>query len=377
MEKRAVKDLKGRTRRSGFVRWLPVIVFWAMQVALTATVTVARGQVITRAQSFERSIVSWTVWALVAPVIVSFDRRLPIAKDALFMRFLFHIPLSLCFTALNLYADFAVSALLHSGGRATIPFDVVRDWFTGSFQGRFIYYWVVLLVYSTFDYASNLKEGEIRTAELERLVSESRLAALRARLHPHFLFNALNTISANVERAPRNARRMLEELGELLRLSLEHAEDSEIPLAQEMAFIERYLDRQKARFEERLTTSVKVNADTLHALVPTFILQPLVENAIRYGAAPISKKSLVEIQAWRSDGKLHLRVRDDGRGLPAGWDPERNVGIGISNTRERLQRLYGDREQSFSLVGDAGKGVCVDLEFPFRDSGHQHLDQEA
>ena len=369
MKNRATKELKGRAQRNTLVRWLPVIFFWAMQVALTATATVGRGQVLTRAQSFERSIVSWTVWALVAPIIVSFDRRLPIAKDALFMRFLLHIPLSLCFTALNLYADAAVGALLHPALRpAAISVDVVRDWFTGAFQGRFIYYWVVLLVYSTFDYASNLKEGEIRTAELERLVSESRLAALRARLHPHFLFNALNTISANVERAPRNARRMLEELGELLRLSLEHAEDSEIPLAHEIAFIERYLDLQKARFEERLTATVSVNPDTLHALVPTFILQPLVENAIRYGTAPSSGKGVVEIQAWRSNGKLHLRVKDDGPGLPAGWDPERSVGIGISNTRERLQRLYGHREQTFSLVSNAGKGVCVDLEFPFRDS---------
>jgi two-component system, LytTR family, sensor kinase len=123
-----------------------------------------------------------------------------------------------------------------------LSLDMVRVWLTGPLQGRLIYYWVIPLIYSTFDYASNLKEGEIRRAELERLVSESRLAALRARLHPHFLFNALNTISAHVERAPRSARRMLEELCDLLRLSLAHAETPKIPLAQEIAFNERYLD---------------------------------------------------------------------------------------------------------------------------------------
>jgi two-component system LytT family sensor kinase len=345
-------------------------------VALTATVTVSNGKVLTRTQSFERSIVSWTIWALLAPVIVTFDRRLPVARDALLVRFLFHLPLSFCSTAINLYADSTLTAI-NRGLALPITLDAVREWFTGPFQGRFIYYWVVLLIYSTFDYASHLKEGQVRTAELERLVSESRLAALRARLHPHFLFNALNTISAHVERSPRTARRMLEELGELLRLSLAHAEDAEIPLAQEIGFIERYLDLQKARFEERLTATVKVDPETLHALVPTFILQPLVENAIRYGTAAFSGKSRVEVEAWRSDGKLHLRVRDDGPGLPPGWDPERSTGIGISNTRERLQRLYGEQAQTFKLASDVGKGVCVDLEFPFRDSNVAQRDAHS
>jgi sensor histidine kinase YesM len=164
---------------------------------------------------------------------------------------------------------------------------------------------------------------------------------------------------------------MLEELGELLRLSLAHAEDPEIPLAQEIAFIERYLYLQKARFEERLTARVIVDPDTMHAMVPTFILQPLVENAIRHGTQPRSARSLVEVQAWQDNGQLHLRVRDDGPGLPPGWDAARCVGIGISNTRERLQRLYGDRDQCFKIVSEAGRGVSVDLNFPFRD-GHEH-----
>jgi two-component system LytT family sensor kinase len=339
-----------------------------LQVALTATTTVARGQVLTRTQSAQRSIVSWTVWALLAPLIVSIDRRLPIREYSLFKRFMFHVPLSLLFTALNLYLDFSITSFLNPKLQHSMSTDVLREWLTGQFQGRFIIYWVVLFVYSTFDYAGNLKEEKIRTSELERLVSETRLAALRARLHPHFLFNALNTISAHVEHTPRTARRMLEELGDLLRLTLTHGEDPEIRLAEEIAFVKRYLYFQKERFEERLTVKVEVDNDTLDALVPTFILQPLVENAIHHGIAPQTGGGLVEVLAWREDGRLHLRVQDDGPGLPPGCDQDTSAGIGISNTRERLRRIYGDREQSFKVFSATDRGVCVDLVFPFRDS---------
>jgi two-component system LytT family sensor kinase len=353
------------------VPWLPLVFFWMLQVALTATTTVARGQLLTRTQSAQRSIVSWTVWALLAPLIVSIDRRLPIREQAQFKRFIFHIPLSLFFTVLNLYLDFMITSFLNPKLQLSMSTDVLRDWLTGQLQGRFIIYWVVLFVYSTFDYANVLKEEKIRTAELERLVSEAHLATLRARLNPHFLFNALNTISAYVERTPRTARRMLEELGDLLRLTLTHAEDPEIRLADEIAFVQRYLSFQKERFAERLTVKVAVDNDTLDALVPTFILQPLVENAIPPGIAPQSGGGLVEVRAWREDGRLHLRVQDDGAGLPAGWDQHTNVGIGISNTRERLRRLYGDREQSFRVSSGTNRGVCVDLVFPLRDSGRE------
>ena len=149
-------------------------------------------------------------------------------------------------------------------------------------------------------------------------------------------------------------------------LTLAHAEDSEIPLSQEIAFIERYLYLQKARFDERLTAILKIEPDTLDALVPTFILQPLVENAIRYGMESCSGQIVVEVFAWRNNGRLHLRVEDNGLGLPSGWDLKRSVGNSISNTRERLQRLYGSREQSFEIAGAPRKGARVDLTFPFR-----------
>lgn len=360
---------RSREREKGWARWLPVLFFWLFQVALTSTASGPPGHGYTRPESFEKSILAWGVWALLAPLIVGIDRWLPVSRDAIFKRFLVHIPFSLFFTALNLYSDALITSVINAKP-FPLPAAVIGDALGGLFQARFVVYWLVLFAYITLDYASHLKEREIRTAELEHLVSEARLDVLRAKLHPHFLFNTLNTISAHVEREPRTARRLLEQLGELLRLSLTHAEDQEIPLAQEVAFIERYLELQKARLDDRLEAIVNVEADVLDALVPTFILQPLVENAIRHGTALRMEPGLLEVRAWRTNGQLHLRVQDDGPGLPEGWDPEASAGIGISNTRERLRHLYGNRNQKFEISSDVGRGVRVDLTFPFRDS-HQ------
>lgn len=359
----------GRQKTSGSGRWLPVLFFWLFQVALTSTMNGSRGHPLSRRESIEISLIAWGVWALLAPLIVGIDRWLPLSRDAIFKRFLVHIPFSLFFTGLNLYSDALITASLNSPHSPfPNPIEVLRLDLGGVFQSRFVVYWLVLFAYIMLDYAHHLKERDLRTAELEQLVSEARLEALRAKLHPHFLFNTLNTISALVEREPKTARRLLEQLGELLRLSLTHADAPEIPLAQEIAFIESYFALQKARHEDLLETEINVDPDVLHALVPTFILQPLVENAIRHGTAQRIEKGLVQVRAWRTNGHIHLSVQDDGPGLPPGWDARTTAGIGISNTRERLRHLYGDREQQFEIASAKGSGVRADLCFPFRDS---------
>ena len=158
---------------------------------------------------------------------------------------------------------------------------------------------------------------------------------------------------------------MLEQLGDLLRLALDHAEDQVIPLQRELAFVDRYMKLQKVRYEDRLDVVLDVDPLALQALVPTFILQPLLENAIRHGIATRSTPGQIEIQAWCEGDVLHLSVRDDGPGLATNWDLERDAGVGLSNTRERLRRLYGDG-QSFQIQSPAGTGVQVDVRFPLR-----------
>jgi two-component system, LytTR family, sensor kinase len=345
---------------------LPAIFLWVLFIVVTSTQIAPAGLELTWQQALRRSVLSWTVWALLTPLIIKVDRWLPLSRDALFKRFAIHVPLSLFFTTVKqLLVGDAMALFLRSGPEQSI--DSLGASFKGTFQANVLAYWVVIFLYNTLEYRRHLKEQEIRTAELKRLASQARLEILRAQLHPHFLFNALNTISAHVERSPRTSRYMLEELEGLLRLSLEHSQEQEVPLAQEIAFVKHYLEIQKARFEERLAATVEADPDILQALVPTFILQPIVENAVLYGMSNHLKEGTVEVRAWRDRGQLRMMVQDDGPGLPQGWDPDESVGIGISNTRERLRQLYGDRDQTFDISSEPGKGVRVELSIPFRE----------
>ena len=302
-------------------------------------------------------------------IIIWIDRRLPIERDALVRRFLFHVPLSVIFTVAYTYFNYANLTLLDAPRDASLLAGGVlaTAWRVIHRNGTF-FYWVIVGTYIAVDYQNHLKNRLVRTAELERLLSDARLNVLRTQLQPHFLFNALNAISAHVESEPRTARLMLERLGDLLRLSLDHIDHQEIGLDQELAFVERYLQLQAMRFEDRLDVSMNLAPDVQDALVPSFILQPLVENAVQHGAAARSAHGTIAVEAWRDNGQVHLAVRDNGPGLPAGWSMDRNQGIGIANTRERLRHLYGEQNQSLKISEEPGGGVRVDLSLPFRSS---------
>lgn len=352
-------------------RWIWALGLWALLVLIFSTRTEMRGEPfvwvsLTWSQSLRIAASQWTTWALLSVLIVWIDRRLPVRRDALLPRFLLHVPLSLIFTIAYTYIhqggllwllDAPRDPSLLAGGLTATSWRVIH-------RNTTFFYWVIVGVYIALDYQGHLKNRVIRTAELERLLANARLDTLRAQLHPHFLFNALNAISANVEERPRQARQMLEQLGDLLRLSLAHSEAQEITLAQELSFVDRYLKLQAVRFEDRLRVSLRPDPQVLDALVPPFILQPLVENAVRYGTSQRREITSVEVDAWRQNGHVCLRVRDDGPGLPPDWRIEEHAGIGLSNTRERLRHLYGPDKQSFDIQSPPGGGVSVELRLP-------------
>jgi two-component system, LytTR family, sensor kinase len=355
----------GRSRH-----WLAAFAFWTLVILLYSTGTEMRGQPLNWSQSLRTALAAWVGWALLVPLILRVDRLLPVARDALIPRLLLHIPLSLVFTLAFTLLFYGASQLL---GAAVDPEMFARN--PASLFSRFnwLVYWVIVGGYVASEYQDQIRDRKVQTLELERLLAQSRLEMLRTQLHPHFLFNALNAISAHVEGAPRTARWMLEQLGDLLRLSLDHGEEQEIALQQELAFVDRYLKLQKIRYEDRLDVIVDVDPRALRAYVPTFILQPLLENAIRHGIATRSVPGQIEIQARQEGETLRVSVLDDGPGLPQGWDPERGLGVGLSNTKERLKRLYGD-SQSFKIGSNTnGGGVRVDLTLPYR----QYVDTPA
>lgn len=231
------------------------------------------------------------------------------------------------------------------------------------FTIAFLIYWSIIGISHAWTNHLRYRQRELEATRLREQLAQARLQALKMQLHPHFLFNALHAASSLMDEDVKAARRMLARLSELLRATIDaDAEAEEIPLAQELEFLEGYLEIEKVRFRERLRVDFDVDEAALGVRVPPFLLQPLVENAIRHGVAPRADGGRVTIRATRTDGAVRLVVEDDGPGLgPAAV--EGAGGIGLRNTRQRLQELYGDAH-GFTLGGGSKGGVKVTIDLP-------------
>lgn len=202
---------------------------------------------------------------------------------------------------------------------------------------------------------------------LEARLARAQLEALELQLHPHFLFNTLNAITALIVQEPRSAQRIVSGLSELLRFSLGRAGEQEVTLERELDLLGHYIEIQEVRFPDRLCVEVDVEPGLLTALVPSMILQPLVENSIRHGIAPRAARGRVDVRAARVGDSLRLTVRDDGLGAAANVRRAESGGVGLSNTRARLQHLYGDAHEMRAGPVDAG-GFLVTIDIPFHTS---------
>jgi two-component system LytT family sensor kinase len=235
------------------------------------------------------------------------------------------------------------------------------------FHSDLFTYAVIVTVWHALEYYRKVREHERTATELEKNLALARLQALRTQLQPHFLFNTLNSITTLNHDDPKAANRMIARLSELLRMSLESDGAQEVPLSRELDFLHGYLDIQRIRFGERLTVHLDADSNTLDALVPNLLLQPLVENAICHGIAPFSKPGEVRISARRDQKSLYLQVSDSGPGMTVEKISERGRGVGLANTRARLQELYG-HAQRFDLANGTERGFRVEVRIPFVES---------
>jgi two-component system LytT family sensor kinase len=241
---------------------------------------------------------------------------------------------------------------------------IQRAWFLN----EFIVYVAVLATAFARDffirYRARREEAmrlQEKTARLQMQLADARLDALRMQLNPHFLFNTLHAVSALVERDPKGVRRMIARLSELLRTTLE-TQEPEVTLAHEIAFLQRYLDIMRIRFQGRLEVSMRIAPDVESALVPNLILQPLVENAIRHGVEKLEGVGRIDIEARRDGERLHISVRDNGPG--AAKDAGATAtGLGLRNTRARLEQLYGT-EQELAMRRDE-RGFAAEVRLPY------------
>jgi signal transduction histidine kinase len=242
----------------------------------------------------------------------------------------------------------------------TLPGHSRPFWFI--FLNAFVIYLGILAVGHARVYSLQYQERRAQATRLQAELAQVQLDALRRQLDPHFLFNTLNAVSTLVERDPRGVRRMIARLSELLRHSLEGADVPEIPLRQELALLDCYLDIMRVRFQGRLSVEMHVDGCALNCLVPSLILQPLVENAIRHGVERVRGMGRIEVWSVVDGETVTLRVVDNGPGVT---DATSRWGVGLRNTVARLERLYGGRTR-FTLQAAVGGGTVAEVQLPFR-----------
>ncbi|MBM3726054.1 MAG: hypothetical protein FJW40_11590 [Acidobacteria bacterium] len=213
------------------------------------------------------------------------------------------------------------------------------------------------------------EETRLKASQLEAQLARAQLQALKMQLHPHFLFNTLHTISELIHADPATAETMIVRLSDFLRLTLDHVGIPEVTLMQEVEFVKRYLEIEKMRFEDRLRVEMELDTPTLYARVPNLVLQPLVENALRHGLARRTRDGLLSIRSTRENGHLTIRVFDNGSNGAGAVEKPGAVtiqeGVGISNTRRRLQQIYGV-DHSLEMSHQPGGGFEVMIRVPFR-----------
>lgn len=350
--------------------WLWIISIWLGIGLFNATQTVfsIRTDGIHHAlgRLFVTQMVALLPWVLATPIIQLLGRRFPLTHWRPISNWFVH--LAAC-AVIGLVAAAWVAGLeelinpwdLSSGPGAFAPL-FVSNFYNGSLSALVLYASILAISY-VFDSKERLARQQVEIARMSEALSKAQLYALRRQLEPHFLFNALNSISGFVrEQKTDPALSMIAGLSDFLRRVLEESDRQEAPLGDEMDFVQKYLDIQKARFADRLNLDVRVPDELLSAQLPTLILQPLAENAVKHGIAKRAQGGTIRISAFRSGGMLNLTVYNDGPKHRSGP----TSGIAISNVRNRLQRLYGDKFE-LHMGGEESGAFEVRIAVPFRN----------
>lgn len=348
------------------LRGVLIVAFWtlvglafASQFYLSSSLL---GRAITWGQAIAYSLGDWYCWAVLSLPILWFARRFPPESGQPGRTALLHLGAalvaSLCYVVLRAAVGWLHSELIDE----PVTFaEVFRPLLVKTFPFNLLIYGVIISTSHAIDYYRKYHERTVHALELEKYLAEARLQSLLRQLKPHFLFNTLNGIASLMHRDVEAADRMLVRLSELLRLTMNRTGEPLARVRDEIAFIEKYLEIERIRFSDRLSFTVEVEPAALEAEVPSLIIQPLVENAIRHGIEPHPRAGRIDVTVRREPAAIVLIVRDNGGGLPPGGFTRE--GIGLGNTRERLRELYGDRHR-FELANHPGGGLQVRLTLP-------------
>ena len=317
----------------------------------------------------------WWLWLAITPVIIALGKKYRIQRGQLVQSLTIHIAVSLLIIVV-LQVISAAWCNLHFPPYY-MPVMQKVFWRLVHLEWAFVdfvAYWMLLTIFYGYEYYQHLQARELKVAQLETQLVESELRALKMQLHPHFLFNTMNALSTMILKGEnKTARKMIEQFSSFLRMTLEEKGSQEVPFECELNFVQRYLEVEKVRYQHKLNIQYDVAPQSLNAQVPNLILQPIVENAIRHAIAPMESDGCLTIRALRKNGSLILQVQDNGKGMTPETLTTSGKGIGLSNTRKRLENLYGENYY-FDLSNAIGGGLVVTLEIPFQE--YQHTDDD-
>ena len=352
--------------------WLGIALFFAGQNVLRRVV---RDQELDLLVTVGFEILYWVPWLLLTPFLLWAARRYPL-EGATWRRNIWpHLGAAVAVSVVQVVISDALQYGVGLAAWDRTP-EQLADWRGSMWTGApilmltaFWKYWVFAGVYYAIHYHRRYRDRELHAALLEAQLSAAQLQALKMQLHPHFLFNTLNAVAMLNFTDVDAANQVLAKLAALLRDTLDRSSADEVTLAAEVEFLNRYLDIERIRFSDRLVAEFPIDDDALDALVPSLLLQPLVENAMRHGIGKDSRAGRVEIRGRRVNGRLVVEVADDGPGLPRGWDAETDSGVGLRNVAQRLAQRYGPAHQLTFLPGLGDRGLTVRIAIPFRATG--------
>ncbi|MDA8016155.1 MAG: histidine kinase [Thermoanaerobaculia bacterium] len=370
-----VDTASGTSRRSASHRWSLYLLGWT-GVGLLFSMPILVSSLVDKTlvpwSMVSSEMLRWYLWALLVPIMWWQARRFPLERGPgvrvathLAINLVLAVVVSFFYSILDVLKREVLSALVLKQAPRLAP---TEDWITVVSWGaeyHVLTYFCLLAVIHAFLYYDKLREREVKTSRLEAQLTMARLEVLKTQLHPHFLFNTLNAISALMHRDVDAADRMIALLSDLLRLSLDQDSRHQVPLNDELSFLDRYLRIERIRFRDRLRVEMDIEDECLSAQVPRLILQPLVENSVRHGLAMLSSAGQLGVRARRKGDRLILSVLDDGPGLPQDGIPERE-GVGLANTRARLQQIYGDNHDF--VLTNLDRGLEVRMEIPFEET---------
>ena len=363
-----------KKEKKSIIRPIYIILFWTIIAVLFGGQNyinyALKGEACNFWGTLFEHVPTFTIWAIFAPVIIRLLEKYSIINSKrIVIDLVIHLASATLLSILSLLIIGTGRWLYYGLGEVSL-IEYMRDFSFVWFIYQYIMYTAMLLFLLTIDYYKKYRDKEERNIELQKLLVESQLSSLKMQLHPHFLFNTLNTISMLVRIDKKdNANKVISRLGDMLRQVLLSKDDLLVTIEKEVQLIDKYLSIETIRFEELLSYKFDLDESTLSYQIPDMLLQPIVENSIKHGMKNLDGVMKIEIASYVENNKLKIEVKDNGKGFDTSDESFLNKGIGLKNTLERCEKMFGKNQ--VEIISEPGNGTSTIFTFPIIENNNE------